>query len=328
MVLNDDERADLLSEYEQHIEMKIQSGLSEEEAIADFGDPEELIKELLDAYHLNTTYQQKSPFGAKIAYSVKSCANFLSSTFESLCQMRGKTLLQLFVRFCGLGIFLGALLMFGTLFCSMLENFLVYTMPFGHSIGRIIYSAIEFCLYLIYMALTVYLLIFFIKRYVLIDYQPLEPPTLSARYDNAPHFDFDDAKAYASEAKDYTGTMIARMREKAAQSKEQRLANEGTAAKDSFKIPFPDVSLSELCMKIVILCCRLIGLFFLLGAACTALGLIGVTAAALIFILMGYSIIGPFLIVLGSTLIAVVLTIVFYHFVFNKEVPGSHEETE
>ena len=44
MVLNDDERADLLSEYEQHIEMKVASGLSEEDAIADFGDPEELIK--------------------------------------------------------------------------------------------------------------------------------------------------------------------------------------------------------------------------------------------------------------------------------------------
>ena len=42
IVLNDDERADLLNEYEQHIEMKMQSGLSEEEAIADFGDPEEL----------------------------------------------------------------------------------------------------------------------------------------------------------------------------------------------------------------------------------------------------------------------------------------------
>ena len=56
IVLNDDERADLLNEYEQHIEMKMQSGLSEEEAIADFGDPEELIKELLEAYHLNTDY--------------------------------------------------------------------------------------------------------------------------------------------------------------------------------------------------------------------------------------------------------------------------------
>ena len=54
MVLNDDERADLLSEYEQHIEMKVASGLSEEDAIADFGDPEELIKELQNHVKVNT----------------------------------------------------------------------------------------------------------------------------------------------------------------------------------------------------------------------------------------------------------------------------------
>lgn len=57
MVLNDSERADLLNEYEEHIDMKMDSGLSEEEAIEGFGDPEELVKELLDAYHLNTDYQ-------------------------------------------------------------------------------------------------------------------------------------------------------------------------------------------------------------------------------------------------------------------------------
>ena len=36
-LINDEERADILSEYEQHIEMKINNGLSEEEAIEDFG---------------------------------------------------------------------------------------------------------------------------------------------------------------------------------------------------------------------------------------------------------------------------------------------------
>lgn len=319
MVLNDDERADLLSEYEQHIEMKIQSGLSEEEAIADFGDPEELIKELLEAYHLNTAYQQKSPFGTKIAYYVKSCANFLSSTFESLCQMRGKTLFQLFLRFCGLGIFLLALLMFGALFQSMLYNFLVHTLPFGNSIGRMIYSLIELCLYLIYLSFTVYLLIFFIKRYVLIDYQPLEPPVLYNNYNSEPVFDFDDAKTYASEAKEHTNAMIHRMREKAAQSKEQRMANNAQKEpKEPVKIPFPDISLSELCMKVLIWCCRFVGFFFLLFAACGALGLIAATATALIFVVMGYSIIGPFMIVLGCALIAVVVTAALFQFVFGK----------
>ncbi len=56
IMLNDIERDDLINEYTQHIDMKVASGLSEEDAIADFGDPEELIKELLDAYHLNTNY--------------------------------------------------------------------------------------------------------------------------------------------------------------------------------------------------------------------------------------------------------------------------------
>ena len=321
MVLNDDERADLLSEYEQHIEMKIQSGLSEEEAIADFGDPEELIKELLEAYHLNTNYQSQPSFSSRISWYVKSCANFLSSTFESLCQMNGKTLFQLFLRICGMVLFLGVLFMVGALFCSMLQSFLVYTMPFGHSIGRAIYSIIELCMYLIYMAFTIYLFIFFVKRYVLIDYQPLEPPT-SCSYtgETASHGTlhleehFDSARAYASNIAGQTGEKLALMRQKASESKEQRQANRSD--KEPLQLPFPDISLSALCMKVLIFCCRVVGFFFLLFAACSALGLIAGAATAFVFVVMGYSIIGPFLIVLGCALMAAVVTALLIQFVF------------
>lgn len=55
-VLNEKERQDVLEEYEQHIDLKIESGLSEEEAVRDFGTPEELCEELLDAYHINSEY--------------------------------------------------------------------------------------------------------------------------------------------------------------------------------------------------------------------------------------------------------------------------------
>ena len=41
-VLADEEQEDILQEYEQHIEMKIEKGLSEEEAIRDFGSVGEL----------------------------------------------------------------------------------------------------------------------------------------------------------------------------------------------------------------------------------------------------------------------------------------------
>lgn len=55
-VLQEDELRDIISEYEQHIDMKVEKGLTEEEAIADFGSFEELTGELLEAYHVRADY--------------------------------------------------------------------------------------------------------------------------------------------------------------------------------------------------------------------------------------------------------------------------------
>lgn len=55
-VLNEQERKDVLEEYAQHIDLKIENGLSEEDAVSDFGSPEALAAELLDAYHINCEY--------------------------------------------------------------------------------------------------------------------------------------------------------------------------------------------------------------------------------------------------------------------------------
>ena len=49
-VLQEDELKDIISEYEQHIDMKQERGLTEEEAIADFGSLDELTGEILEAY--------------------------------------------------------------------------------------------------------------------------------------------------------------------------------------------------------------------------------------------------------------------------------------
>lgn len=57
-VLDETELRDIIDEYEQHIDMKIANGLSEEEAIADFGDFKELTAELLEAYHVRADYAE------------------------------------------------------------------------------------------------------------------------------------------------------------------------------------------------------------------------------------------------------------------------------
>ncbi len=55
-VLQEDELKDIISEYEQHIDIKVEKGLTEEEAIADFGSLAELTGEILEAYHVRVDY--------------------------------------------------------------------------------------------------------------------------------------------------------------------------------------------------------------------------------------------------------------------------------
>ena len=59
-VLKQEELDDIISEYEQHIDMKQANGLTEEDAIADFGSLNELAAEILEAYHC-LLYTSPSP---------------------------------------------------------------------------------------------------------------------------------------------------------------------------------------------------------------------------------------------------------------------------
>lgn len=56
-VLEEAEQQDILAEYAQHIDLRVQNGLSEEAAIQDFGDIDQLAAEILGAYHVKPTYQ-------------------------------------------------------------------------------------------------------------------------------------------------------------------------------------------------------------------------------------------------------------------------------
>lgn len=82
-ILEDGEQNDILEEYSQHIGMKISSGLSEEEAIRDFGNIKELAAQILEAYHVNPEYRKKrqediAEEGKKIWHSVKEFTRKIS----------------------------------------------------------------------------------------------------------------------------------------------------------------------------------------------------------------------------------------------------------
>lgn len=58
LILEDGEQRDILEEYSQHIDMKVESGLSEAEALRDFGSVKELAAEILEAYHVKAEFTE------------------------------------------------------------------------------------------------------------------------------------------------------------------------------------------------------------------------------------------------------------------------------
>lgn len=116
-VLKEKERDDILSEYAQHIELKMQSGLSEEDAIHDFGNPDELAAEILDAYNVNPDYDKRqfpiakssikegfAKAGAKAGSLWRGCAFRVGGLFHGVAEGRMQKILRYILILAGLAV--------------------------------------------------------------------------------------------------------------------------------------------------------------------------------------------------------------------------------
>lgn len=75
-MLDDEEQKDILDEYAQHIDMKVAGGMTEAEAIEDFGAFDDLVAEILSAYHV------KAPVAAMPAQGTAKAAGALADLAE------------------------------------------------------------------------------------------------------------------------------------------------------------------------------------------------------------------------------------------------------
>ena len=78
-VLEEKEIEDIIDEYSEHINEKIKSGTNEEEAIKEFGNIDELTKEILDAYKINDNYRKN-----KFEGYVSDFVNDIQTVFNKL----------------------------------------------------------------------------------------------------------------------------------------------------------------------------------------------------------------------------------------------------
>lgn len=104
-VLQEDELRDIVSEYEQHIDIKVEKGLSEEEAIADFGSLQELTGEILEAYHVRVDYADKA--GRSRKRPGKGMLQGQAENFEKLKETGERGGHVLWERIKGAGVWMG-----------------------------------------------------------------------------------------------------------------------------------------------------------------------------------------------------------------------------
>lgn len=88
-VLDESEQRDILDEYSVHIDMKMEKGMSEEEAIRDFGDTRKLAEDILEAYHLNPRYANGKSSVEKVQEKAHDAAAAAGGAAQRLWQ-RGK----------------------------------------------------------------------------------------------------------------------------------------------------------------------------------------------------------------------------------------------
>lgn len=167
-VLDDSERQDILTEYTDTINEKVKQGQTEEEAVKDFGNIDDLVKEILMAYKINPDFDEKeeshdegilkqsasviADFSLKLANRFKNANNNINLSFII------ELVIRIFAVLILLLILSGVITMFGDIGTSMIDNMID---PFG----SIIFIFWKVFLVILFIVLTVLILIAMFKRY-------------------------------------------------------------------------------------------------------------------------------------------------------------------
>lgn len=160
-ILNQHEIEDIIEEYEGHINEKVASGKTEEEAIQDFGDFDELVKEILSAYKINEDYENKIKEKNVIQDFVESCVQFFKDLIKNISKRSKEDIIKFIFEFLVLIIFI-AILRLPVMFVEKLGSWIFerFMSPFGNILSFIWKYMIE----IIYFVLSIVGIISFVKK--------------------------------------------------------------------------------------------------------------------------------------------------------------------
>jgi len=156
--LEEKEIAEIINEYSDHIEQKVMNGKSVEEAIEDFGDLDELTKEILSAYHI-----EKKP--QKIEDYINDFVKFVNEVTAKILTLNGSEFVSCLVEFVLVVLMIVILKLPIDLLVRLVTGAFRMLSPllFGP-----ITKLLEFLFDFIYLLLTFYVLHLFVRKRLLL----------------------------------------------------------------------------------------------------------------------------------------------------------------
>ncbi len=160
-ILNKDELEDIIEEYEDHINEKVASGKTEEEAVKDFGDFDELVKEILLAYKINEDYEENIKEKNVVADFIDTCVSFIKDFAMNIGSRSTNDIVRFVIEFIVLILFI-AILKLPVLFVEEAGIWLFERLisPFGHGLAIIWKYMIE----IVYLILAIVGIVNFVKK--------------------------------------------------------------------------------------------------------------------------------------------------------------------
>ena len=170
-ILNEQEKQDIISEYTDTINEKVKHGQTEEEAVKDFGDIDDLVKEILTAYKINPDFDDKEEslaskgekviknLSEKIADGTNNLINgFKSSNQEINLQLVFEIIIKVFILLIGLLVIRGVFGLFHELGDSIFDGFF-------EPLSTILTTVWSIFLFALYICLLVMIVIAMFKQY-------------------------------------------------------------------------------------------------------------------------------------------------------------------
>lgn len=288
-VLNKKEREDILNEYAGHIDMKVAEGLSEDQAIAGFGDFDDLVEGLLEAYHVDPDFATEE--SDTVGSFIKRFGYFLEDSLDALMNLDRRAAGQLIAK--GVILLVIVLIISGGLeaLFSPARGYL-----YGYEntpLGAVLLSLIGVILGMLKIGLAVYAIYFLIKHYLL--------PTL----DEGDVVDDPDVVGRQASSAD------------PADPADPAIRTDRRARRDQAARPRQGVSQNDPLIRLAYFTIKaLVFIFILLPAITTLLSLLVLAILAIAGLVLGLPIWGPTLLILGIGLLSLALVLLIWQVIY------------